>query len=440
MQENTIAAQATPVGRGGIAIVRVSGARALEFLLALFTPAEHCVLESHRLYYGHLEYAGVLIDECMAVFMKAPRSYTREDVAELHLHGGDFASARALDALFTLGARPAEPGEFTRRAFLNGRIDLSSAEAVMSLINANGEQAARAALRLMAGGTSAFVRDAQQRLLDLLAGVAAAIDYPEEVDGDESARDIGWKAQELAQSLLSACDERVARLLEAGMEVAICGRPNVGKSSLLNALLMEDRAIVTPLPGTTRDVVRGSILLGGLRINLSDTAGIRDSDEPVEKIGIARALDAMAGADVTLVALDSSVPLTAEDHALLARAQKYPHEIILCKCDLPPAFSFPGALRISAASGSGLEQLRTLLKNHTGCPAENRLTLARHMRLARTSAASLQSAAAALAEGMPLDIAAIDLHDALHSLGQITGENVDEKLLDSIFEQFCIGK
>jgi tRNA modification GTPase len=440
MPEDTIAAQATPAGRGGIAIVRISGPRALEFLLALFTTAECRLLESHRLYYGHLVHNGEMIDECMAVYMRAPRSYTREDVAELHLHGGDYVSARALDALFTLGARPAEPGEFTRRAFLNGRIDLSRAEAVMGLINASGEQAARTALRLLSGGTSAFVRDAQRRLLDFLAGVAAAIDYPEEVDENEAARDIAAKAEELAGVLLGACDERAARLLDTGMEVAICGRPNVGKSSLLNALLMEERAIVTPIPGTTRDVVRGSVILGGLRVNLSDTAGIRKSDEPVEKIGIERALAAMAGADVTLIALDGSVPQTGEDEALLARARAFPHEIILCKGDLPPAFDYPGALRVSAVTGSGLERLRALLLSRAGNPAESRLTLARHMRLARAAAASLLGAAAALSQGMPLDIAAIDLHDALSALGQITGDQVDERLLDQIFDKFCVGK
>ena len=317
-QNDTIAALATPPGRGGIAIVRVSGENARAYFEALFRPAGRQRVEAHRLLYGHLYDAdGAMLDECMAVLMLAPRTYTREDVAEFHLHGGDQIAREALAALYRLGARPAEPGEFTRRAFLNGRVDLSRAEAVMDVIGAQGEQAARAALRQLNGGASAFIRDAQQRLTDLLAGVAAALDYPEEIEEAEAAGSVIAGARALRDTLLSACDERAARLLDTGFEAALCGRPNVGKSSLLNALLCEERAIVTDIPGTTRDVVRGSILVAGLRVNLSDTAGIREQAETVEAIGVQRAREIMRAADLVLLVLDGSQPLTAEDEELL---------------------------------------------------------------------------------------------------------------------------
>ena len=440
-QNDTIAALATPPGRGGIAIVRVSGENARAYFEALFRPAGRQQVESHRLLYGHLYDAdGAMLDECMAVLMLAPRTYTREDVAEFHLHGGDQIAREALAALYRLGARPAEPGEFTRRAFLNGRVDLSRAEAVMDVIGAQGEQAARAALRQLNGGASAFIRDAQQRLTDLLAGVAAALDYPEEIEEAEAAGSVIAGARALRDTLLSACDERAARLLDTGFEAALCGRPNVGKSSLLNALLCEERAIVTDIPGTTRDVVRGSILVAGLRVNLSDTAGIREQAETVEAIGVQRAREIMRAADLVLLVLDGSQPLTAEDEELLRETESYPRLILCNKADRGAAFDLPGALHISAATGEGRDALRQELARRAGMPCELPLTSERHMRLARAAAQHLQTAANALENGQPLDLAAIDLHAALDCLGEVTGDRVDEKLLDSVFSRFCVGK
>ena len=437
----TIAALATPPGQGGIAIVRVSGAAARTCFDALFTPAGRQTVESHRLLYGHLhDGAGGPIDECMAVLMLAPRSYTREDVAEFHLHGGEQVARQALNALYALGVRPAEPGEFTRRAFLNGRIDLSRAEAVMRLISAQGEQAARAALRQLEGGASAFVRQVQQQVADLAAGVAAALDYPEEIEEAEAAGDAARRARQLAQTLLSACDERSARLLDSGFDVALCGRPNVGKSSLLNALLCEERAIVTDIPGTTRDVVRGSVILNGLRVNLSDTAGIRDQAEAVEAIGVQRARAAMRQADLVLLVLDGSAPLTPEDRRLLAESEGLPRLILCNKADRGAAFPLEGALRVSAKTGQGMEDLRARIARAAGQVGESPLTSARHMALARRAAAQLKDAADALDRGAPLDLAAIDLNWALATLGGITGERVDEQLLDSVFSRFCVGK
>ena len=244
----------------------------------------------------------------------------------------------------------------------------------------------------------------------------------------------------LRDTLLSACDERAARLLDTGFEAALCGRPNVGKSSLLNALLCEERAIVTDIPGTTRDVVRGSILIAGLRVNLSDTAGIREQAETVEAIGVQRAREIMRAADLVLLVLDGSQPLTAEDEELLRETESYPRLILCNKADRGAAFDLPGALHISAATGEGMDALRQELARHAGMPCELPLTSERHMRLARAAAQHLQTAANALENGQPLDLAAIDLHAALDCLGEVTGDRVDEKLLDSVFSRFCVGK
>jgi len=437
---DTIAALATPPGRGGIAIVRVSGSGARAAFDALFKPAGKQTVESHKLLFGRVYDGERLLDECMGVLMLAPRSYTREDVAEFHTHGGDQVAHEVLQALYKLGVRPAEPGQFTRRAFLNGRIDLSRAEAVMDLIGAQGEQSSRAAVRQLTGGVSAFIRAAQNEVTDLLAGVTAALDYPEEIDEDEAAGETAQKAQEIAQRLLAACDERAARLLDTGFEVALCGQPNVGKSSLLNALLCEERAIVTNIPGTTRDIVRGSLLVNGLRVNLSDTAGIREQADEVESIGIDRARNAIKNADLVLLLLDASQPLTAEDEELLRETASCPRQIILNKCDLGQVFDLPNAMRLSAITGENVNQLRALIAEKAGAPCELPLTSERHMRLARSAAEHLLTAADALENGEALDLCAIDLHAALETLGEVTGDRVDEKLLDSVFSRFCVGK
>ncbi len=441
MQAQTIAAVATPPGRGGIAIIRISGPEAEQALQTLFRPADKDnAYTSHLMRFGRVMVQDEVIDEGMAVLMRGPRSYTREDVAELHLHGGEYVVQRALQALWDLGITPAQPGEFTRRAFLNGRVDLSRAEAVMQLISASGERAARAAVRGLQGGSSAFVRQAQEDLLEILGGVAAALDYPEEVEEHEAVGQLLPGIQSLTKRLLAACDERGARILEEGLEVAIVGKPNVGKSSLLNLLLGEERAIVTDEAGTTRDIVRGSLYIDGLRVNLSDTAGIRDEVQKVEAIGIARARQAVQQADLVLAVLDAAGGLSAEDEEVMALIRPYPHVLILNKDDLGAQPSLPEGIRVSALTGEGLDALRAAIAKAAGQPGEGALVNARHMALARQAAGSLGQAAQAMAEGQPLDLCAVDLHAALYALGQITGEQVDDALLDRVFARFCVGK
>ena len=440
-ETDTIAALATAPGAGGIAIVRISGPEAEKYLSALFTPGR--AFESHHLYYGHIHYQGEMLDECMAVLMRAPRSYTKEDVAEIHLHGGEWAARSVLSALYSLGARAAAAGEFTRRAFLNGRIDLSKAEAVMALISAEGGRAARAAVRQLSGGVSAFIHEAQQEMVTLLSGVAAAIDYPEEISFEEAAGDLENGARALADKLEAACDERGARIAVQGLECVLCGCPNVGKSSLLNALSRQERAIVTDIPGTTRDIIRADVMLSGIRVHFSDTAGIRENTDVIEQIGVEKARQAIAGADVVINVLDASRPLTEEDKQLMEEIGDAPRITVLNKGDLPLCLNplnFPDCIVVSAARGEGLEELEKRILSHAAGAGESALTQARHMALARQAAASLRLAADACAMGEAVDMAAVDLHEALAALGRITGEQVDEKMIDDIFSRFCVGK
>ena len=448
---NTIAAIATPTGLGGIAIVRVSGDRAEDILKALFIPAKprEC-FESHRLMYGRaVGEGGGTLDECMAVLMRAPSSYTREDVAEIHCHGGGVSAGAVLERALALGARMALPGEFTKRAFLNGRIDLSRAEAVMQLIGAQGTAAARASVRQLEGGVSVFVRDVSQRLTGVLALIEASTDFPDEVEEEAAAVDVVERLEDVLGELRARCDERSARVLREGASIVLAGRPNVGKSSLMNALLDQERAIVTEIPGTTRDVLTERITLGGVVAELSDTAGRRSTDDPIERIGVDRALRAAESADVVLIVLDAAEALDASDVELL---QKADDRAVIClnKSDLAPVLfaqdirKHTGAkiLEISAQTGQGIEALIAELTRRVAPDEEGggTLTVRRHIELARTAADSLERAIDAVRGALPLDTAAIDIRLALASLSEITGENATEAVIDRVFRDFCVGK
>ncbi|MBQ8202209.1 MAG: tRNA uridine-5-carboxymethylaminomethyl(34) synthesis GTPase MnmE [Clostridia bacterium] len=449
MNAETIAAIATAPGQGGVAIVRLSGPRAEDILMKLFRPAgKASALSSHLLTYGHVMDGNTVVDECMAVLMRAPRSYTREDVAEIQLHGGSFISQRVLALCLAHGAVLAGPGEFTRRAFLNGRIDLSQAEAVMSLIAAQGAQSHQAAIRQLAGGASSFIRKAADTLYEIQAGVAACIDYPEEIDEEEAAADLIPRVMALAVELESACDERAARILQTGLHVALCGQPNVGKSSLLNALLGEERAIVTPIPGTTRDMVTGDMMLGGSIIHLTDTAGLHATDDPVEQLGVARARRAMQEADLVLAVLDASHPLHDEDRELLTALQGRSCAIVLNKADLPAVLSsadasalLPGVpvLSVSASNPATLSSLKEYLAQQAAVSDKLALTQPRHVEAARRAARHLHQAAET-AQSLSVDMASVDLQSAQLALAEITGDEVEEQLLDRVFGMFCVGK
>ncbi len=442
--QDTIAAPATAPGEAGIAVIRVSGPRAEETLLRLTSHPKP--FEDHRLTYCRaLDENGEVFDECLAVLMRAPATYTREDVAEFHLHGGYYASSRLMEALRKIGIRPAENGEFTRRAFLNGRIDLSRAEAVMQLIRSGSERAARCAVRQLNGGVSAFIRSCQEELASLLAGVEAAMDYPEEIDEEEACADLAPRCRDLSERLKAACDRRGAHLAEHGLDTVICGAVNAGKSSLLNALCGEERAIVTDIPGTTRDIVTASFFSDGVRVNLRDTAGLRESREEVERIGISKARAALEGADLCLVVIDASRSADPETIELLSLTRRQDRIIVLNKSDLPPCgetvrLAGENAVPVSCVASFGLDRLREEISRFTRTSGEGELTHLRHIALAEKAADALREAAALAEERSALELCALELHEAISHLGAITGDRVDEKILDEIFSRFCVGK
>ena len=447
---DTIVGIATAAGEGGVAIVRLSGDEAVSIFEKAFRPRKRVPpYESHRLMLGHVVDDDGAIDEAMGVVMYAPNSYTREDVCEIHTHGGSVAAALAVKRLIRLGARPAEAGEFTRRAFMNGRIDLMQAEAVMGVISAQSQAALKAEERQLSGGQSLFVRQAQERLTGLLAGLEAHIDYPDEIEEEEALEGLSEGLDSLIGMLEKAIDERGARIVREGLHVALCGRPNAGKSTLFNALLGENRAIVTDIPGTTRDVLEGSFQLDGVQVILQDTAGLRESGDVVERIGVERAHAALERADAALLLLDASTELTKEERELLAMPMACPCAVLLNKEDAGEHTTMSGIeqltqhrpiIPLSAQTGEGLERVRQWLKGFLRKPSELMLTHERHMSVARQALERLMQARSGLVYDQPLDLAAVDLHEALYLLGRITGDSVDEQLLDDIFSRFCVGK
>jgi tRNA modification GTPase len=480
---DTIAAIATPPGPGGVGIVRVSGPDAFAIGRALFRPSHPArtadgTPPTHVLTYGHVvdPTSGAPVDEVLAAFMRAPRTYTREDVVELDAHGGPLLLRRILALALAAGARAARPGEMTLRAFLNGRLDLAQAEAVMALIQAESEAGLRLAMRQLTGDLSARVGAAKAPALEALVRIEAGIDFPEEeVPQPDRAELAGLieRARTEVATLLAGADR--GRLLREGLHVAILGRPNVGKSSLLNALLRSERAIVTPVAGTTRDTVEETATIRGVALHLVDTAGLTSSDDPVERIGVERTRAAATAADLALFVLDHSLPLTSADRAAAAdlRALGFgaalesdsasddappgsagrPLILVLNKSDLPAAMGddearalWPEALRVqtSTVTRDGVQALEEAIADLAlageAQGADPLVASVRHRDALRRAAAALTTAATALADGLPLDFVALDLRGALEALGEITGETATADLLDRIFAAFCIGK
>ena len=440
--EAPICAIATAAGEGGIAIVRASGEGVRSVFDKIFRPFRQKATISHRMMYGHaMSEDGCVLDEVMAVYLAAPNTYTREDMFEIQCHGGGICARRVLERLMELGLRIAEPGEFTRRAFMNGRIDLSRAEAVMSLIGANSEAAARSSLRQLQGGVSGFVHEVSEELKEHMALIEACTDFPDEVEEEDAARRVREGILSVSDKIASKIDERGAKLIREGASIVLAGRPNVGKSSLMNALLNQDRAIVTSVPGTTRDVLTERIRLGGVYAELSDTAGRRETDDPVEKIGVDRAAKAAETADIVLIVIDGSEPLTDEDRELLANRDE---RSIVCvnKSDLAQITTVPGAFEISAADGEGVEALIREMEKRVQFAGgiEDRMTQQRHIQLAKSAMEAIARAVASIDAGLALDLCEIDLREALELLSEITGEDASEEVIDRVFKNFCVGK
>lgn len=446
---DTIAAVATPPGPGGIGIVRASGPLCPALADAVFRRRRAEPWEPYRLYPGRVrDAAGHEIDSGLAVLMRAPHSATGEDVLELHCHGSPLVLERALAALLAAGARPARAGEFTQRAFLNGKLDLTQAEAVMALVSARTADGADCAALQLFGGLSTRLAAVRERLVRARAHVEAQLDFGDEaLDLDERGlrADVDGASAEVAALLAGAAR---AELLQRGLRVVLSGRPNAGKSSLLNALAGADRAIVTAEPGTTRDVIEAGVDLGGVPVTLVDTAGLRDADGAVERLGVARAEHAAAAADVVLLVLDTARPF-AEQAALVGRG---PAIAVLNKTDLPSAWSVDDeaavaaahpCVRVSAATLAGLDALRqAILAEAGGQWGDNQPapTTARQREALARVAESLAAAAAALDARLPPELVAVDLQAALEHIGTVTGAVTSEDVLDAVFREFCIGK
>lgn len=455
LASDTIVAPATPPGEGGVGIVRLSGPQAQSLLAGAFLGRRMpAAMVSHHLYHGRLcRGDGTPVDEVLVVIMRAPHSYTGEDVVEVHCHGGSQILRSTLDLFLAAGARLAHPGEFTRRAFLNGRLDLAQAEAVAALIGARSEQAARAALGQLEGRLSKQLHHFTAELRELLLLLEAHIDFPDDDLGTLNHREVATRAcavhADMAQLMLTF---DTGRALREGVSVLILGRPNVGKSSLLNALLGEARAIVTEIPGTTRDTVEEHLVLGGLPLRLVDTAGVRDTVDPIEQEGVRRAREKAAAADLVLLVIDGSQPLTAEDQMAIALAPPVRTVLVRNKSDLPPAdilpllADFPCQVAVSLRQGVGLGALQAAIVEHFcragGSEAADGaiVTERRHRDALGGALVVLERFLAAQAAGEPYECLAFELREVLAELGQITGETTPDAILEQIFNRFCIGK
>lgn len=452
--QQTIFAQATPPGEGGIGIVRISGPAATHCLAGVFTGAVPVsAMASHRLYRGRLQSAdGRLVDEILAVVMRGPHSYTGEDVVELHCHGGNQVLRAVLDLLLTSGARLAEPGEFTLRAFLNGRLDLAQAEAVIDVIRARSERACRVALGQLEGRLSTLIHGFSDQLKSLLALFEAHIDFPDDEVGQLDKQAAGVQVERLAREMDAlAASFDAGRVLREGANILILGRPNVGKSSLLNALLGEERAIVTEFAGTTRDTIEEPLVLGGIPLRLVDTAGVRETDDPIEQAGVRRARAKVSAADLVLLVVDGAAGLTAEDERAMALCDPRNTLVVVNKCDLTSGVDniqvvgFVNVLPVSAKSGAGLDALRSAIAEQlaggvSGDAEDVVVTERRHREALLLARAALGRLRAQLVAAVPLECLAVELREALAALGQITGETTPDEILEQIFGRFCIGK
>ena len=456
---DTIAAIATPPGKGGVGIIRISGPLAPAILKKIFhssRPRSH--FSSHKLYYGSvIASSGDILDEALAVHMHAPHTYTREDVVELQCHGSYAGLQNILQAVLQLGARPADPGEFTKRAFLAGRIDLTQAEAVLDLLEAQTAKGAQLAAHQLQGELRFLLEGIRQELIAILAQLEVAIDFP---DDEVEIIDKAAMLHQLDRTVLTPLSQllRMAeqgKIFREGIKVVLAGLPNVGKSSLLNALLQEERALVTPIPGTTRDTIEETITLRGIPIHLVDTAGIRPHLDPVEAMGIDRARQKFSQADVVFFLIDTVSGFREEDRDLYDTIKDRKHLIILNKCDiadqdrqleLSRSFGSQPVVMISAKDRSGLEQLQdTLYHLVVGdgqdlCERMACVPNVRHHAVLIKVLATLQRFQGALAAGAAIDLLAVELQSALDDLGEISGLTTTEDVLDAVFSKFCIGK
>ncbi|PEV71304.1 tRNA uridine-5-carboxymethylaminomethyl(34) synthesis GTPase MnmE [Bacillus thuringiensis] len=458
MEFDTIAAISTALGEGAIAIVRVSGDDAVEKVDRIFKGKDLTEVSSHTIHYGHIVDLDTnqVIEEVMVSIMRAPRTFTRENIVEINCHGGLVSVNKVLQLILAQGVRLAEPGEFTKRAFLNGRIDLSQAEAVMDLIRAKTDRAMNVAINQMEGRLSKLISRLRQEILETLAHVEVNIDYPEYDDVEEMTHNILIEKATHVRSEIEKILEtsKQGKILREGIATAIIGRPNVGKSSLLNSLVQEKKAIVTDIAGTTRDVIEEYVNVRGVPLKLIDTAGIRETEDVVERIGVERSKEMMSQADLVLVVVNYSEALTNEDEDLFHAVQGKDFIVIVNKTDLPQAINMERVTELaegnrvittSLIEEQGIDELEKAIADlfFEGTIDSTDMTYvsnARHIGLLTQAGQTIGDAIEAIENGVPIDMVQIDLTRTWEILGEITGDTVHESLIDQLFSQFCLGK
>ena len=457
MVSDTIAAISTALNNSGIGIVRISGSEAFDIINRVFVPADGKSIskaDSHTIHYGHIVNEGDIVDEVLVMVMAGPRSFTAEDTVEINCHGGVLVIKRVLEAVLVHGARPAEAGEFTKRAFLNGRIDLSQAEAVIDLINSKNDYARKNSLRQINGDVSAVIKKLREKIIYEIAFIESALDDPEHISLEgypERLNNIVVKLNERINELINSADN--GRIIKEGIKTVILGKPNAGKSSLLNLILGEDRAIVTDIAGTTRDVIEENIIIDGISLNIVDTAGIRKSEDVIEQIGVKKALDYADDADLILYVVDSSVKIDDSDKEIIESVRNKNVIVIMNKSDLETLTDFEyikeitgrEAISFSAKTGEGYKELIAGIKDKfmsggIGFNDEIYITSARHKSALTEALESLNQVLDSISAGMPEDFYSIDLMNAYSKLGLIIGEAVEDDLVNEIFSKFCMGK
>lgn len=450
--KDTIAAISTSLGVGAISIIRVSGDDAISIVNSIFKGKDLSNVDSHTINYGHIIDGNEVIDEVLVSIMRAPRTFTREDVVEINLHGGIATTNKVLEVLLTNGCRLAEPGEFTKRAFLNGRIDLIEAEGVMDLINAKTEKSRNLAINQVSGNVSGLIKDLRQELVNTIANIEVNIDYPEYEDIEVMTIDmIKENITSIRNKINDILDKsKNGKIIRDGIKTIIIGRPNVGKSSILNGLLEENKAIVTDIAGTTRDIVEGRLSIDGIVLDIIDTAGIRKTDDIVESIGVEKSLSLIDDADLILFVLNNNDKINDEDIEILNKIKEKNNIVIINKVDLDSnidenLIDVDNIVKMSALNNVGLDDLKVTIKKMFNLEQIEKedytyLSSARSISLLNKALKSLEQVEIGVNNNMPIDMIEIDLKDVWNLLGDIIGANYEDELIDQLFSQFCLGK
>lgn len=445
---NTIVSISTAIGKGAISIVRLSGDEAISIVNKVFKGCDLSRAKSHTIHYGHIYNGNECLDEVLVSVFKKPKTYTAEDLVEINCHGGMFVTNKVLELMLDCGAVLAEPGEFTKRAFLNGRIDLTQAEAVMDVISSETDNSLKCANLALKGEVYKLISGYQNKLLDCITKIEVNIDYPEYEDEfqvtNEYLKPVLLSLKKELDNILAKAKDSI--IIREGINTAIIGKPNVGKSSLLNALLHEDKAIVTSIAGTTRDIVEGKINVGGIILNLIDTAGVRETIDEVERIGVEKTKKVLKEAELIILLLDNSEALEDTDYELLKLTAEKPRIILINKNDLPKKIEYNGtALEVSVFKSNDVERIEKAIKDTCITSEINNLDAtyignSRQISLIKKAVKSINEALNSVEEGMPVDIINVDIRDAYLALGEIIGRGNPDDIIDNLFANFCLGK